>query len=287
MKASVGIFIAVLVGAGLLGQSVALAETDTMTKVGVPTVLTGDLSVLGVNLVNTVETYKRHYLRHPIKFIYEDAKKSSLDGLRAYQQLINVEKVEMLIGGTTSNGTIAAKQLVNSSKTTLITPLTGGTNIDNAGEYVFRIGNSDILNGREQAEYFIKSGLRRVALLTEETEYTQDIAIAFRARFIELGGTIVYDENFFPDRADFKTEITRLKSKTPQALFMSTQTGLAFGVFLKQAKTQDALSGIEVHTNFVAASNQDAHEAAGDAIIGVYYMAPIYSAENEELKLFF
>jgi branched-chain amino acid transport system substrate-binding protein len=253
------------------------AQPETKVKVGVATILSGDLALLGQNLVNTIETYKAKHLRHPIEFYFQDAKKGSADGLKAYQYLINVEKVDLLIGGTTSNGTIAASSIINQSKTVLITPLTGGSNIDQAGPYVFRIGNSDVLNGQQQAEYFIKHGLKRVALVTEETEYTNDIATHFRKKFEELGGELVYDETFLPDNSDFRTQIVTLLAKKPQALFMSTQTGLAFGIFIKQLNELKKNLAIEIHTNFLAASNPDARKVAGASIYGVHFMAPAYN----------
>lgn len=275
---------------GLVACPAAMAagpEEAVPVRVGVPTVLTGDLAVLGKNIANSVETYKRHCLRHRLEFFYEDAKKSSLDGLAAYQRLINIHKVDMLIGGTSSNGTLAGKTLVNRSKTVLITPLTGGSNIDEAGPYIFRIGNSDILNGFQQADYFAGKNIKSVALYTEETEYTQDIAKFFRKRFAESGGRIVFDQTFLPDSVNFRSEIAPLKAKGPQAIFMATQTGLAFGIFLKQLREQGLGPGVEIHTNFVAASNPDAHQAAGKAINGVFYMAPSYDADNPQLKKFF
>jgi len=73
----------------------ASAETATVkasaakeTVVGVPTLLSGDFAGLGENIVNTVKTYEKFYLRHPIRFVYEDAKISGVDGLKAYQKLI-------------------------------------------------------------------------------------------------------------------------------------------------------------------------------------------------------
>ena len=271
----------------MLPGSLLFAQDGKAVKVGVATVLSGDLAVLGKNIANTVETYRRCCLRHPVEFILEDARKNSLDGLRAYHQLINVQRVDMLIGGTSSNGTIAGKALVNSSRTVLITPLTGGSNIDQAGPYIFRIGNSDVLNGYQQAEYFIKQGLRRIALFTEETEYTQDISRFFRERFTRLGGELVYDQNFLPDSVNFRAEITSLKARNAQAVFMSTQTGLAFGIFVKQLRELGGLANVEIHTNFLAAANPDAFEAAGNAIYGVYYMAPVYEKNNPQLKKFF
>lgn len=266
----------------------AFAETKKTenVKVGLATGLSGDFAPFGQNLVNTIETYKKFYLRHKIDFVYEDAKKDSKDGLTAYQKLIKLDKVDVLIGGTTSNGTIAAAPLVNKTQTVMITPLTGGSNIDALGPFVFRIGNSDILNGTQQADIFIEKGLKNVALLTEETEYTTDIAKHFRERFKKLGGNLVYDRAFIPNDLDFRTQVIMIRVKKPDAVLVLSQTGLAFGMFVKTFKEMLPEPKSEIHTNFVAADNPDAAKAAGDNIYGVYYMSPEYDEGNPQLKKF-
>jgi len=248
--------------------------------VGVPTVLSGELAVLGDNIRKTIETYSDRHLRYPISFVYEDARIGSMDGLRAYQVLINQKKVSMLIGGTSSNGSLAGAPLINTSHTVMITPLTGGSNIDQAGPYIFRIGSSDIRNAQQQSERFLESDIRRVALLTEETEYTQDIAQHFRKNYLSHGGAIVYDEDFLPGSITFRPLIAAILSKKPQAIFVGTQTGVAFGLFMKELRQVAPNSSIEVHTNFLAASNSEAFTVAGSAMNGVYYMAPAYDASN-------
>ena len=261
-------------------------EANPSVTVGVATVLTGDAAIIGSNLQKTIETYQKRYLRHSVKFIFEDAKKSSADGLAAYRKLIDSDRVEVLIGGTTSNGTLAGAPLINRSRTVLLTPLTGGSNIDKAGEYIFRIGNSDILNGYQQADLFISRGFKNVAVLTEQTAYTTDIAKFFKERFINKGGKISSDNEFLPDSTDFRSLILRIKGSKPQALFMSTQTGLAFGLFLKQFREIMGDQTVEIHTNFLSADNPDARTAAGDAIYGVQYMAPAYDRSNPRLVRF-
>lgn len=265
----------------------SLALADERVVVGVPGVLTGDLAVMGDNIKKTIQTYQRHYLRHPVQFVFEDAKKSGAEGLSAYKKLIEVDRADMLIGGSVSNGTMAAAALINQSKTVMITPLTGGSNVDNAGEYIFRIGNSDILNATQQADLFLERGIKNVALFTEQTEYTQDIAQHFREYFTKRGGNIVFDEDFLPDLPSFRSTILRLKSRKPQAVFMSTQTGLAFGIFIKEYRQIAPGTEAEIHTNFVAACNPDAFKAAGAALDGVRYLSPYYDRSDARLQKFF
>ncbi len=272
----------------LLASSLVIckpAAADRAIKVGVVSVLSGDMAVLGQNVVDTVETYKRTYLRHKLDFVYEDAKLSSSDGLRAYQKIVNFEHADLIIGGCSSNGTMAAKALIQSSRTPTITIVTGGKNIDRAGPFVFRVGNSDTLNGVQLAQHFAEKSTRRVALLTEETEYTQAIADAFQEEFRKRGGELVFAETFIPGTADFRSHIARIKKVSPAAIFMPTQTGTSLGLFVKQWHEQKP-PALEIHTTFVAAPNPDAHAIAGEAMYGIYYMAPEYDRENSRLKEF-
>lgn len=277
----------VLGGIALAREGEKDGSSRGAVRVGVATILSGDLAVLGENIVKTVDTYRRCCMRVPLEFVVEDARKGSASGLSAYKKLIELDDVHVLIGGTTSNGTLAAAPLINASGTPLITPLTGGSNIDQAGELIFRVGNSDILNGTQQADVLIERRLRRVALFTEQTEYTLDIAQHFRRHFAARGGKLVFDEEFLPDRTSFKSEITKMIAAKPDAVFVATQTGLAFGIFAKELRQLGAAPSMPIFTNFLAAANPDALAAGGEALRGVYYLAPEYDAQSEELLRFF
>ena len=100
------------------------------------------------------------------------------------------------------------------------------------------------------------------------------------------GGTIVLDEEFLPDTTDFRSLIFKIKAKEPQALFMSIQSGLAFGLFIKQFRQLRADQSVEIYTNFLSADNPEARSVAGDSMYGVHYMAPAYDRRNERLQKF-
>jgi branched-chain amino acid transport system substrate-binding protein len=265
----------------------AISQAQDRVKVGIATILSGDLAVVGDNIQKSVKIYDELYPNQKIEILFEDARLGSSDGLRAYQKLISSEKVNLTIAACTSNGTMAATSLFNASKTPVISVSTGGSNIDRAGEFVFRIGNSDSLNGIEQATYFVDHGITRVAVLTEQTEYTQDITRFFVPRFTELGGTLVFNEEFVPGTDDFRTMLVKLRQSKPQAIFIPTQTGTALGVILKQWHQLAPDSRVEIHTTFVAGPNRDAHQVAGELIVGVFYMEPTFSETNDRRKRFF
>jgi len=258
------------------------AAEPAAVKVGIPTVLSGDFVNLGQNIVRTIETYKKHVLRHPLTFEFEDARISSQDGLRACQTLISAKHVDFILGAISSNGAVACSQLINSTHTVMISPVTGGTSVDKAGEYIFRIGNSDVLAGVQQAELFHSKNTTNIALLTEQTEYTEDVGGAFKNAF---KGKLVYDAVFAPGTTDFKSQIAAIRRSKPQGIFMATQTGLPLGLFLQQLKQQGGFEG-EIHTTFTAAINADAKKIAGNLVKGVYYLAPVLDESNSALQKF-
>lgn len=276
---------AFLVGLALGNASSADQAAVQKVLVGVPTLLSGDWAELGQNIVNTIETYKKYSLRHPLEFVFEDAKISGIDGLKAYQNLINLKHVDVLIGATSSNGTMAAAPLINSSKTIMITPVTGGSNIDNAGDWIFRLGNSDVLNAQQQAELLRAHGLTKVALLSEETEYTLDIAKHFENAFKSGGGQLTYSSTFLSSTADFRSQLTALRRTTPEAIFIPTQTGSALALILTQLSQLGNFDG-EIHTTFGAADNPDARVLARGKFKGVYYLAPAYDRQNPRMTEF-
>lgn len=280
------IFPAVLALFSSLVQT-AFVLAEEPVKVGIATILSGDLAVVGDNIRKSVEAYQKLSQNTRLKIIFEDARLSSRDGLQAYQRLINVEGVHVAIAACTSNGTMAGVRLFEQSKTPVISVSTGGSNVDRAGDFVFRIGNSDSLNGIQQADFFLENGLKRVALLTEQTEYTQDIGRFFRDRFRERGGDLTFDDEFLPGTADFRTVATRISKTRPDAIFVPTQTGTALGIFLRQWRQAGGSMDVPVHTTFVAGPNREAHVAAGPYIIGVHYMAPAFSESSERRKKLF
>jgi len=261
--------------------------SEEKLNVGVVTVLSGDLSVLGDNAQKTYEVYRDLYPDPRVKVQFEDAMVSSTDGYRAYQKLINYENVDIIIAVCTSNATMAALSLFNGKKVPVISVSTGGENIDGASEFLFRIGNSDILNGIQQSEHFLSKNITKLSVITEQTEYTEDITEHFLKHFKANGGNVLTYDEFLPGAVDFKSIILKMIRKNPQAVFIPTQTGTALGLFLRQWSQLFPSSNAEIHTTFVAGPNMHAHKIAGPLIVGVYYMEPLYSHENARRKRLF
>lgn len=259
-------------------------------KIGVASLMTGDFAVVGENIEKTSKLAVKEINDaggingRQIELYVEDSGCTSKEGLSAAQKLINVDQVRYIVGGMCSNGTLAAAPIANPAKVLIMTPVTGGSNVDNAGEYVFRNANSDVLAGRDIANAMIKMGYKNAAVAAEVTEYTLDIKKSFEDTFKAQGGTIVASEEFQPNTKDYRTMISKIKDAKPQALLVLSQLGTNAAQFIKQSREQGF--NPPLFTDFTFATNDAAKKIVG-TFDGIYFADPAYDAEWVDTKDFF
>lgn len=170
-----------------------------------------------------------------IELIIEDGKCEGKSAVTAAQKLINVDQVKIILGGSCSGETLAFAPLAEQSKVLVFSSLASSPDISKAGDYVFRNAPSDQAPGIQLAELIYKKQ-KKVAIVSENTEYAQAIKRVFKERFTALGGKIVADEAFQQEEKDFKTYLTKIKAAKPDAIFIDPQTGATGGFLVKQIK---------------------------------------------------
>lgn len=278
-----------VVGVAYLGYSKPKPAAGEPIKIGISTILSGDFAAAGENMVNAARLAVEEVNAEggidgrPLELVVQDAGWDSRTGLSAAQKLVNTDDVRYIIGGTSSNGTLAAAPLVNERKVVYITPVTGGANVDAAGEYVFRLANADVLAGRDIAQSMTKLGHTRVAVVNEVTEYTLDIRKTFEETITASGGTVVLSEEFQPHTTDFRTVVAKVDAAEPDAVLVLSQTGLGGAHFVKQAR--DAGMTPPFFSDFTFLSNQSAKEVVG-SFDGIYFADPAYDAGSPETQAF-
>lgn len=259
-------------------------------KIGVASLLNGDFAVVGENIVKTARLAAEDINAEggingrPVELVIEDAGYTSRDGVSAIQKLVNADGVRYVIGGMSSNGSVAAAPIANQTHTVILTPVTGGKNVDEAGEYIFRIANADILAGQDLANAMLQLGYRRAATISEVTEYTTDIQNTFEKTFKEKGGTVVMSERFQPDTTDYRTLITSVRESNPEAILVLSQLGTNAAQFIKQSRELGFTPPL--FTDFTLAANGDVKRIIG-SLDGIYFADPAYDATSERAKSFF
>ncbi len=276
-KIVIGI-VAVLLIVWFVSSSVHKQPTGPI-KIGISTMLSGNWAVLGDNIIKAAKLAVADINSsggingRQIELITQDSGLDSKTGLSAAQTLINADGIRYVIGGTSSNGTMAAAPIANAAHAIYMTPVTGGSNVDGAGEYIFRTANSDLLAGRDLARAAIKLGFKKIATVTEMTEYTLDIQKTFEDTLASMSHSVVVSEKFQPNTTDFRTIVAKVKNTKPDAILILSQTGVGGATFMKQAKE----AGVKVAylSDFTFVANEDAKKIAGN-FEGVYFADPSF-----------
>ena len=260
------------------------AVNENKIKIGIMTPTTGNLAYLGENVVRSAElSVKDLGYSDRVELIVEDSGQlGAQNSINSYRKLVDVDKVQIIIDGMTSDGTMAVAPLLENDKVVMITPLTGGENIDNASEYLFRNGPSDIIAGTKPAkDIYEKFGYKKVALLTDNAEYTLDISKHFRKTF---KGEIVSDQIIIPDLTDYRTEVAKLIEKNPDAIVINTASGTSAAYLIKEL--YEAGNKKPIYANFLA-YNENTLSIAGNATNGVYIYDPEFDENSVETQNFF
>ncbi len=118
---------------------------------------------------------------------------------------------------------------------------------------------------------------KKVAILSENTEFAQAYKKVAIDTFKNLGGEIVADEVFQKDSRDFKTEIAKAMQAKPELIWADPQIDVTGGIAVKQLREL----GWEgpIYSNF-ATPAPGFLETAGSAAEGIVFIADPEVAEG-------
>lgn len=215
-------------------------SSSQVIKIGFIGPLTGDAAVYGEPLQNTVKLAVDEINSSggingkPIQFIYEDGKCNGQGGANAAQKLINVDNVQVILGGFCSGETLPAVPIAAQAKVLMLSAGASSPALTNISPYFFRDYPSDNAQGKSLADVsYNRQKWRTVGFIQEQTDYAVGLYKAFNETFVGLGGKTI-NQAFPTETTDFRSILTNLKNQKPDALFIDTQTPQAASRILKQ-----------------------------------------------------
>jgi branched-chain amino acid transport system substrate-binding protein len=137
------------------------------------------------------------------------------------QQFVEQDGVSAVVGFTDSDSVLAAGPIIQQAGIPFITA--GATSPllpDQVGDLFFMACFGDNVQAAAGAEYAYKNfGHTAYLLLDKGVEYTTLLAGYFKARFEQLGGTIVLEDSYDDAATDFSAQITKLRALADQPSF--------------------------------------------------------------------
>ncbi len=213
----VGIVIIVAVAIAATRDS----NTDTgPIKIGFIGPLTGDAAAYGADTIEAAKIAQDEINNsggingRQIKIIQEDGKCQAKDGLSAAQKLITVDQVKFMVTSSCSGELLGYSNIAEQNKVLVLNSLASSPKITTAGDYIFRNDPNDNDGGKQLADLVTKK-YKKVAVITENTEFSQGIKQVFVDTFTRNGGIVVSDEVYAPESTDFRSIVLKIKDTNP------------------------------------------------------------------------
>ena len=206
-----------------------------------------------------------------LKLIVEDSKCTANDAIVAYRRLTDVEGVKIILGATCSGGTLGVAPLAEAEGVILLSPSATSPDITEAGDYIFRTAISSLKVGADIGNTLWADGARGIVTITEATDYVEGVRRTAVAQFEKLGGSVLAAESYSSDVVDFRSPLTKLLAKNPDAILVGAQGEVSGGTIVKQARELGYEGPIYSE---VVSTGANALSIAGEAATGLKAVVP-------------
>ncbi len=149
----------------------------------------------------------------------------------AVTRLITQNKVVAVIGEVASSRSLEAAPIAQQYKIPMISPSSTNPKVTEVGDHIFRVCFIDPFQGTVMAKFAIENlKAKRVAILRDvKSDYSVGLANYFAETLKAMGGEVVVDQSYQSGDIDFKGQLTAIRSKKPDAIFVPgyyTEVGL-------------------------------------------------------------
>jgi branched-chain amino acid transport system substrate-binding protein len=207
--------------------------------------LTGSTATFGISTKNGIDIAVDEInkaggiLGKKVRVVVEDDQGKAEEAQTVVTKLITRDRVVAVLGEVASSNSIAAAPVAQQSGIPMISPSSTNPEVTRKGDYIFRVCFLDPFQGYVMAKFTANTlKLTKVAVFREiSSDYSVGLANAFIENFKKMGGAIVADESYNKGDTDFNAQLTSIKAKSPQAVFVPgyyTEVGL----IARQAKKQ-------------------------------------------------
>lgn len=216
----------IAVGAALaVGAMVAMAADPI--KIGAVLSVTGPAAFLGDPELKTLQMYvedlnkKGGVLGRQLELVHYDDGSDANKANGFTKRLIDNDKVDVIIGGTTTGATMSMVPLVTKAEVPFISLAGAVVVIEPVKKWVFKTPHTDRMAAEKVFEDMKKRNLTKVALLSETSGFGQSGKKETEAVAAKYGITLVANETYGPKDTDMSPQLTKIKNTAGvQAVFV-------------------------------------------------------------------
>ena len=214
-----------------LAASMACASWGALAaepiRIGSVLSVTGPAAFLGDPELKTLQLYveeinkKGGVLGRPLELVHYDDGSDAAKANSFGKRLIEDDKVDILIGGTTTGSTMSIVPLVDKAGIPFISLAGAVVVIEPVKKWVFKTPHTDRMAAEKVFEDMKKRGISKIALLSETSGFGASGKKETEGAAARFGITLVANETFGPKDTDVGPQLTKIKN-TPevQAVFV-------------------------------------------------------------------
>ena len=150
--------------------------------------------------------------------------------------------------------------------------------ISDAGDYIFRTAISALKVGADIGNTLWADGVRKLATITEATDYAEGARRSAVTQFEKLGGVVLAAEGYPTEAIDFRTQLTKLLNVSPDAILVAAQGEVSGGTIIKQVR-ELGYDG-PIYSEIVP-TGSNALDIAGEAATGLKAVVPNPDLETD------
>ena len=210
-----------LVAAAVLVLASGAARAEV--KIGAVLSLTGPAASLGIPEKNTIEIMPKTIAGEPVRFVILDDASEPANAVRAARKLIDEEKVDLVIGPTITQTSLAILEVVGSAKTPMIS-LAGSSIIVTPPEgnkaWSFMLAPAETSMGHYIFRHMAKTGKKTVAFIGFNDAFGDSFLGEMRKLADKNGVRVLTDERFARTDTSVTAQALRALSTNPDAIII-------------------------------------------------------------------
>ncbi len=201
----------------------AHAKGNTI-KIGSFLAVTGGASFLGDPELKTLQMYidelnqKGGVLGKKIELIHYDTAGNPKKAVSFIKRLVKKDRVDLIIGGSTSGTTLAVAPLLNKFKVPMISLAGSIKIIEPTQKWLFKVPHTDRMAAAKIFEDMQKRGFTKVALISGSGGFDKSGRVQSLALAEKYGITIVADESYGNKDMDMTSQLTKIRSSDAQTI---------------------------------------------------------------------
>ena len=272
---------------GTTGNSATGTDAKGEITLGLFTSMTGGTASFGkstdsgIKMAIAEANAKGGVLGRQIRVQLEDNGGKPDQAVTAVQKLISSDNVVAVLGDVASSNSLAAAPICQSAKVPMLSPSSTNPKVTQVGDYIFRTCFIDPFQGTVCARFAQQTLKAKTAavFIDNKSDYSRGLAKYFIEEFSKTGKIVATDYYSAGDN-DFRAQLTNIKPKNPDVLFIPgyyTEVG-AIALQARELKMNQPLLGGD------GWDSPKLTEIGKDAVQGAYFSTH-YSSESTDPRV--